>query len=168
MAIYAKIENGEVTQYPLYEGDLQREHPEYIYPLDANEEANNGLIAPEGYVRIVHTQPVIPDVYYRLIEEYPVLTNGEWVQTWRYEPMTAEEQETYAAELAYMIREQRNALLKKSDEFVVADRWEYYSAQTKKEWADYRQGLRDITDQVNFPKSVDWPIEPSVFVINSF
>lgn len=168
MAIYAKIENGEVTQYPLYEGDLQNLFPQYVYPLDYNQDKNNGLIAPEGYVRIVHTWPKDIDLYSKLVEGKPTLINGEWTQTWERVSFTAEECEQHIVMLAAGIIEQRNALLNRSDKFVMPDRWEKYDEHTKREWADYRQALRDVTDQVNYPKEVEWPIEPSVFIINSF
>lgn len=168
MAIYAKIENGEVTEYPLYEGDLQKLFPQYTFPLDYNQDKNNGLIAPEGYARIVHTGPKLVDIYSNYKEVTPTLVDGEWTQTWEVFSMTAEEREQYAGMLAVNLRDQRDALLNRSDKFVMPDRWEKYDDQTKLEWADYRQALRDITDQVNFPKEVEWPIEPSVFIINSF
>ena len=28
------------------------------------------------------------------------------------------------------------------------------------EWVDYRQALRDITEQTAFPDNIDWPQEP--------
>lgn len=32
--------------------------------------------------------------------------------------------------------------------------------ETKSAWADYRQALRDITEQPGFPKNVVWPEKP--------
>jgi hypothetical protein len=31
----------------------------------------------------------------------------------------------------------------------------------KQEWADYRQSLRNITEQPNYPFEINWPIAPS-------
>lgn len=31
---------------------------------------------------------------------------------------------------------------------------------TRSAWSDYRQALRDITDQVGFPQSINWPVRP--------
>jgi hypothetical protein len=168
MAIYAKIENGEVTKYPLYEGDLQKEFPQYTFPLDSNEDINNGLIAPESYARIVHNDRPKFDIFSIQTEVTPTLVDGEWVQTWESTPMTAEQREECAGHLAIQIRAKRDYLLDISDKSVTSDRWEKYDEQTKREWADYRQALRDVTDQSTFPADVEWPIEPSVFVINLF
>lgn len=50
----------------------------------------------------------------------------------------------------------RNALLKESDWTQNPDVPESTSAL----WVDYRQELRDITDQPGFPMDVVWPVPP--------
>jgi hypothetical protein len=67
---------------------------------------------------------------------------------------------------ANQIISQRNARLKESDNHMFIDLWESYSDIQKQEWKEYRQALRDITSQEGFPWNVEWPIPPSVFVIN--
>jgi hypothetical protein len=167
MAIYAKIENGVAVEYPLYEGDLQKIFTQYVFPLDSNIEVN-GIVAPEGYAAVKSTQAKMDDVFSYYTIGMPVLVDGEWCQTWQATPMTAEQKEEHKTYLAITIREKRNQLLAESDKFVVVDRWEKYDQQVKTEWADYRQALRDITEHAEFPVNVEWPIEPSVFIINSF
>lgn len=34
------------------------------------------------------------------------------------------------------------------------------SAEKKAEWAVYRQALRDITDQAEYPNDIQWPVQP--------
>ena len=58
--------------------------------------------------------------------------------------------------LAPQARNKRNALLNQSDWTQVAD-----APVDQAAWATYRQSLRDITDQVGFPESVDWPATPT-------
>ena len=52
------------------------------------------------------------------------------------------------------IRQRRDNLIKESDWRAVSDR------QLEPEWKEYRQALRDITQQEGFPHDVEWPIDP--------
>ena len=57
------------------------------------------------------------------------------------------------------VRTQRNQLLAQSDWTQLQDA--HLSAEKKSAWADYRQALRDLPDEVTDPTQVDWPVEPS-------
>ena len=59
--------------------------------------------------------------------------------------------ETYEANIA---RERRDALLVQTDWSQAQD----VPATVRAKYADYRQALRDITDQPGFPTSIDWPL----------
>jgi hypothetical protein len=54
-------------------------------------------------------------------------------------------------------RLQRNKLLSATDWTQMPD----VSLQTKEQWAQYRQALRDVTNQTD-PFNIVWPIPPSV------
>lgn len=56
------------------------------------------------------------------------------------------------------VREKRDVLLSESDKSVTADRWDSYDEAAKKSIADYRQALRDITDQDPF--TATFPVIP--------
>lgn len=58
-------------------------------------------------------------------------------------------------EFARRIRTERNQLLSESDWTQVID-----APVDQTAWATYRQALRDITDQVGFPHTVEWPVKP--------
>jgi len=58
------------------------------------------------------------------------------------------------------IRSKRNILLQESDVFVVSDRWEQMSSETKKAWSEYRKALRDLPQNVTNSFDVIWPIQP--------
>lgn len=64
-------------------------------------------------------------------------------------------------ELADRIRRERDEKLEETDFFVMPD----YPSDPKdlEEVKTYRQALRDITKQSDFPKEVTWPELPSVF-----
>tara|TARA_R110000803_G_scaffold177840_1_gene240253 strand:+ start:317 stop:691 length:375 start_codon:yes stop_codon:yes gene_type:complete len=57
--------------------------------------------------------------------------------------------------LSEQIRTQRNSLLSKSDWTQAPD-----SQVDKAAWSTYRQALRDIPQQADFPLTVVWPNEP--------
>ena len=52
------------------------------------------------------------------------------------------------------IRRQRDTFIKESDWRAVSDR------ELEPEWKEYRQALRDITQQEGFPHDVKWPTDP--------
>ena len=63
---------------------------------------------------------------------------------------------TKDAEQAKLVRQTRNDKLKESD-------WTHTTDSTvanKEAWATYRQALRDITSQVDFPWTITWPDAP--------
>lgn len=64
------------------------------------------------------------------------------------------------AQLAQSIRMERNAKLAETDYLVYVD----YPIDAKKLSAvkEYRQALRDITEQDDFPNNVVWPEKPEV------
>jgi hypothetical protein len=82
-------------------------------------------------------------------------------------PFTPEEEAEWDAEQAAWaageparkaaaIREERTRLLASSDWTQMPD----YSGANKEAWATYRQALRDITAQADFPGTVTWPTKP--------
>jgi hypothetical protein len=74
---------------------------------------------------------------------------GEFGEVAEYQPPTQEEK---ATELRFW----RDILIKETDWTQGAD----VPQATKDKWAPYRQALRDITLQVDFPNSVTWPTKP--------
>ncbi len=60
--------------------------------------------------------------------------------------------------LSHQIRTKRNMLLSHSDHLVMPD----YPITNKEEVSQYRQELRDISNQPTFPQSVEWPEIPEL------
>lgn len=75
---------------------------------------------------------------------------GEFGTIADYVPPTIEQ---LSAEMRY----HRDMLLKDCDWTQFTD----VSLSTKEAWAVYRQQLRDITSQPNFPYQVEWPVAPT-------
>ena len=61
-------------------------------------------------------------------------------------------------DLAKEAREKRNALISETDYLAMPD----YPMDEEKKAAvlAYRQALRDIPEQVDFPRQIDWPVKP--------
>lgn len=74
------------------------------------------------------------------------LENGQWIEVEPDAQIVAEE-----------IRNKRNYFLLQSDWTQLQD----VPESTKEKWSVYRQALRDITDQSEFPLNVVWPVSPN-------
>jgi hypothetical protein len=60
--------------------------------------------------------------------------------------------------LARIATRTRDQLLQESSELVSPDVWESYTEEQKKSVAAYRQALKDIEKQADFPKEVSYPV----------
>ena len=63
-------------------------------------------------------------------------------------------------EIASFLRARRNELLAQSDIYVLPDRWESYSAETRAAWSAYRQALRDLPETFKDSSDPIWPERP--------
>ena len=105
--MYARIENGEVVEYPLFEGDLQKKLPQYKFPLDTNVE-ENGFEIPEGYARIKPSTQNLTDLYSHYVEGLPKLVDGVWQQYFIITPMTTQEKNDKKPYFASILRYNRD------------------------------------------------------------
>lgn len=84
-----------------------------------------------------------------------VIESNRIVETQNRRSFTQQEKEEHTATKAMSIREQRNRYLLESDWTQLDD-----APCEKQSWVVYRQNLRDITLQSNFPEGVNWPTKP--------
>ena len=75
---------------------------------------------------------------------------GDWYMTQPAEQL----------ELEANARAKRDDLLLRSDYTDTAVQQAKMSEDQKTAWASYRDSLRNITKQVNFPYHIDWPVRP--------
>jgi hypothetical protein len=75
---------------------------------------------------------------------------------WIVLDLTPEQQAERLENAAAGAREQRDFLLLKSDHIFCTD----VEVKDRDAWMDYRQALRDLPNQPNFPKEFDWPVPP--------
>ena len=152
--MFAKIQNNQVTEYPLTEGAIKMRFPNTSFPT------NFVAALPEGYTRVQPSSQPSADEIKVVAEGTPALVDGVWTQTWvQSDKYTAEELVTYntkkEADKQQGVRDKRDSLLRMSDWTQVAD-----APVDKAAWAAYRQALRDVTEQAGFPWAVEWPVAP--------
>ena len=63
--------------------------------------------------------------------------------------------------LAGFVRMERDTRLAASDTLVLPDRWASYTSEDQAAVVSYRQALRDLPDQLGFPRDVTWPEAPA-------
>lgn len=84
--------------------------------------------------------------------------DGEWVYTVKVEPLTAEEINSLNNSQAQKIRMERNLLLQECDWTQCAD--VKMTDEKKQEWLNYRDSLRNLSEQQDFPWNIIWPEKP--------
>lgn len=112
---------------------------------------------PEPFVLVSAVGTAKPTVYEQ-VPEYDIGTQ-------ELTPIVVEEETVYrrtfqirdltATELSSLLRDKRNQLLASTDQEALSDR------SPSQEILAYRQALRDLTSQPEFPYNVVWPIMPA-------
>ena len=115
------------------------------------------ILMPDGSTRTdqsTFTDDEIAAAGYVVADPKPEADVVDWVDgAWVSREFTAEENALHVLQKENAIRGKRNERLAETDWWAVQDRT---MSQAEK---DYRQALRDITDQPTFPDSVVWPTE---------
>jgi hypothetical protein len=149
--VYAKIKDNVIIKYPLTIMDIRKEFPSVSFPaFPSNDE-----LLPYNYVQVIEVYKPDDTDTYTSVEVFPKNINGKWTQSFELVELTDSELTEKASELMQNIRDTRNRLLWESDWTQLAD-----SPVDKQKWAMYRQQLRDITKQHEFPNLVTWPQKP--------
>lgn len=146
---YARIANGEVVEYPVYEGEIRLRY--------SNVSFASPFVAPEGYEPVTDVAPPAYDYRKNVTEGSPLFVNSVWARNWIIAD-ASDEQIAERIETQWQnVRNQRNFLLAACDWTQLPDA--PLSNVKTQEWATYRQALRDITNQPD-PFNIIWPEEP--------
>lgn len=153
------------TQQVVSEFEFRAMYPNTSFPQVLSKE----ILEDFDAVAIMEGPQAVPTTPYEYSYRNGIQEiNGKWFTKYDIGPVftdndnqTAEEQElAYKAQVderyAVGVRQTRNELLKESDWTQVAD-----APVNKEAWATYRQALRDITAQPNFPYDIEYPVKPS-------
>lgn len=149
---YVKLDsNGNIEKYPYTLTDLVFDNPNVSFSDKiTNEDAAFFNVFPV-------TPSEQPEETYDInLVRNAKFENGKWVEFWTSSPATEEQKQERIQAKSTQIRNLRNELLKESDWSQLPD----VSNTIRNNWLNYRQSLRDITDQSGFPWNVTWPTEP--------
>lgn len=142
--------NTETLEYPLTNIDIRAKHPNISFPDNLN-------INLEPYKLVNQTNTPEYDSKTQYVKEViPKFENGNWVQQWEIFDLNQEVLQKNKEYLEKSIRAERNNLLQNTDWTQIQD-----SPVNSETWKSYRQQLRDITTQANFPYDVVWPTPPA-------
>ena len=112
------------------------------------------------YSREIHGDAIPSDAVEITADEHSALlegqSQGKLIQAdAKGKPVLAEPPAPTDDDLASAARLKRDALLSACDWTQVAD-----APVDQAAWREYRQALRDVTEQASFPQSVEWPVMP--------
>jgi hypothetical protein len=113
---------------------------------------------PAGYVSVNLQQVSNPKTSCRYGDSFPILVNGVWTQNWQELPYNAEELAARVQSESFLVRAERNKRLSMTDWTQFAD--VTIAEPLRANILVYRQALRDITTQTNFPFDMVWPVSP--------
>ena len=154
--MFIQINNGQPFGYAVTEENLRMLFPEVSFPRAFSPSD----VEPYGFGMYEFTQ--IPETprFKKLVEITPVKRdNGIYYQTWGFEDMNETEQAASTETKANEIRRFRKLTLMDCDWTQLSDA--PINSEKKTEWIVYRQALRDISLQENFPWGVNWPTATS-------
>lgn len=150
--MYLLADNLTVLEFPYSVNNLRRDNRNTSFTEPMTDED----LAEWGVFPVVDTVAPGFDPESEALEiSTPIFSNGTWYQTWLVRKLDQDEISTAFARCCEQARIERNQLLADSDWTQVAD-----APVNKEEWKAYRQNLRDITNQDDFPWSIAWPSLP--------
>lgn len=142
----AKLENGTVTTV----GDYRELFPNTCFSPFGPDDA----WFEENQCKRVNLFKAYNALMEKLVPCAPYV-EGDWVFTVEIQPLSDEEKEAQIEAKKAQVRADRNQRLSSCDWTQLAD-----STADKAAWAAYRQALRDITSQEDFPDTIEWPRYP--------
>lgn len=147
--MYLKYKDSTIT-YPYSPNQLAIDNPNVSFPTFIGDEM---LIEWD----VCKVQPVdAPNDYTKNISEgTPIQTDGIWYQNWVSVDASNVEISQRLQIQWNIVREQRDLLLSECDWTQLADS----PQKDNNDWKNYRQSLRDITNQSN-PFNINWPVKP--------
>jgi hypothetical protein len=147
--MYLRIVNNTKT-YPYTIQELRNSLPNVSLPASLT---NEQLLEWDMYeVEFVSA----PNDHTKDISEgIPVLSEGKYYQNWIQANASESEIQKRVEDKWIEIRDIRNELLSECDWTQLND----ISIETKNIWSNYRQELRDITNQSS-PFNINWPAKP--------
>jgi hypothetical protein len=165
MAEYRNRTSGEIKT----ESELRAANKNMSFPKAWNSSVHDAL----GVDPVLAAPTPEPSAAYKSVVRNGAVqdANGNWVQAWVEREMFTEytdengDVQTVAAQktaydtlvnndLAKSARAKRDELLKETDHYGLSD------VTMSTEMTTYRQALRDVPQQTDFPSTISWPEKP--------
>jgi hypothetical protein len=165
MAEYRNRSSGEIKT----DTQLRAENKNMSFPKAWNSSVHDAL----GVDPVLETPAPEPSAAYKSVVRNGAVQDGKgnWVQAWVEREMFTEytdengDVQTVAAQktaydtantatLAAGARSKRDHLLKETDHYGLSD------VTMSTEMTTYRQALRDVPQQTDFPSTISWPTKP--------
>jgi len=147
--MYLRIIDGTIN-YPYTHQDLKAAHRNIIFPNIIDEQ-----VMLQFNLYEVRQTPKPNDYTKNISEGTPILVECVYYQNWEQTDASISEINERIENKWFEIREIRNELLSECDWTQLSD----IPTETKTEWTEYRQLLRNVTTQSN-PFSIIWPAKP--------
>jgi len=155
MTMFIKLKDGKPTDHPLIEQNFKELFPNIQYPAYYTPEFVEAL----GFGLWDFSNKPQLGRYQKAVEVAPVKNaSGIWRQTFEIVEMSEEEQAETDKLKADEVRHRRSFKLAQSDWTRLDDA--PLTNEQKLKWATYRQALRDVPQQAEFPWNTQWPVKP--------
>lgn len=155
--IFLKI-SGSDTIYPYDIGEYISNNPsthDNLYSF--NDETTESLISSSIFCVVEPNTPPSASEYQSITEITPVRSGSVYVQTYSIQDLSQEEIQEVDNDRWNIVRKKRDDLLLESDWVVLPH--SPITGSNLNEWIQYRQDLRDVTNQSN-PFEITWPTKP--------
>lgn len=151
MTLYAKIVKGKIEKYPYSIDQLRHDNPTVSFPNDLKD-----LSPWNAFPVEIAELPKYDTKTHKVSDDTPSIeyANGKWIAHRKIVEKTDQEVVNEMQRLIENIKRERNRRLAETDWMGLSD------YQMSDAWKQYRQDLRDITKQSEFPYNVQWPKTP--------
>lgn len=142
--MYVKVLNGNPVSFPYELSQLKNDNSSTSFPAVIPA----SVLADYNVFEVALTaRPDIDSRTHKVTQEVAEV-NGVWTQEWIIQRLPTEQ-------AINNVCADRNIQLSDSDWTQLPD-----SPVDRAAWAVYRQALRDVTTQLNFPWNIQWPESP--------
>ena len=171
--MFIRLTNGQPSQFPYTVGQFRRDNPHTSFPKTIPDEMlRRHAVYPVEKLPEPDFDPLVQNLVRDAMPHKEVIyTKNEEDAT---DPITGEIDQEQVGQPVYGNKwlvgytvenkpqdQAEDAVRKKRDKLIAETDWMALSDNTMtQEWADYRQALRDITAQEDFPYNVTWPTKP--------
>lgn len=155
MTVFIQLKDGEPIGYPVLEDNLRALFPEVDFP----KAFTPGDVEPYGFGMFEFTQVPEAPHFHKAVDDVPVKgEDGIYYQRWKIVEMSPEEKQDVTNRRIQDVKNLRFHYL------ITCDWTQLPNApitdEKKQQWEIYRQALRDITTQENYPWNITWPDTP--------